>query len=80
MFLRAELLKKLQGSDNVRVGTPDAYTRQWDTEFKILNDVALRLGNNRNATGSINLFTERLTCTSALMLFSILKLVILIFS
>ncbi len=50
--------------DNVRVGTPDAYTRQWDTEFKILNDVALRLGNNRNATGSINLFTERLTCTS----------------
>ncbi len=116
MFLRAELLKKLQGSgnvgvaqldipglpielkahsrinyptdkgadgfvhladesdwifkpksvdpDNVRVGTPDAYTRQWDTEFKILNDVALRLGNNRNATGSINLFTERLTCTS----------------
>ncbi|MBO2599429.1 deaminase domain-containing protein [Shewanella algae] len=50
--------------DNVRVGTPDAYTRQWDTEFKILNDVALRLVNNRNATGSINLFTERLTCTS----------------
>ena len=50
--------------DNVRVGTPDAYVRQWDTEFKILNDVALRLGNNRNATGSINLFTERLTCTS----------------
>ncbi|MEE2729947.1 MAG: type VI secretion system tip protein TssI/VgrG [Pseudomonadota bacterium] len=50
--------------DNVRVGTPDAYTRQWDTEFKILNDVALRLGNNRNAAGSINLFTERLTCTS----------------
>ncbi|WP_425289353.1 deaminase domain-containing protein [Shewanella algae] len=46
------------------MGTPDAYTRQWDTEFKILNDVALRLGNNRNATGSINLFTERLTCTS----------------
>ncbi|WP_311567293.1 deaminase domain-containing protein [Photobacterium arenosum] len=50
--------------DNVRVDTPDAYTRQWDTEFKILNDVALRLGNNKNATGSINLFTERLTCTS----------------
>ena len=50
--------------DNVTVGTPDAYTRQWDTEFKILNDVALRLENNRNATGTINLFTERLTCTS----------------
>ena len=50
--------------DNVRVDTPDAYTRQWDAEFKILNDVALRLGNNRNTTGSINLFTERLTCTS----------------
>ncbi len=50
--------------DNVRVGTPDAYTRQWDTEFKILNDVASRLGDNRNATGSINLFTERMTCTS----------------
>jgi len=50
--------------DNVRVDTLDAYTRQWDTEFKILNDVALRLGDNRSATGSINLFTERLTCTS----------------
>jgi len=50
--------------DNVRVGTSNAYTRQWDTEFKILNDVALKLGDNRDATGSINLFTERLTCTS----------------
>lgn len=50
--------------DNVKLGTPEAYTRKWDTEFKILNDVALRLESYKNPTGSINLFTERLTCTS----------------
>ena len=44
--------------DNVTVNTPDSYLRQWDTEFKILDDIAYRLGDNPGATGTINLFTE----------------------
>ncbi|MGP0578840.1 deaminase domain-containing protein [Paenibacillus peoriae] len=47
---------------------PDAagniYLRDADTEYKILNDVAHRLGDNPNATGKIKLFTEKDTCAS----------------
>lgn len=50
--------------DNARLDTELAYTRKWDTEFKILEDVATRLGPNHDATGTINLFTERLACAS----------------
>ncbi|MDO7908886.1 WXG100 family type VII secretion target [Paenibacillus sp. JX-17] len=50
--------------DNARIDTPEAYLRDYDTEYKILNDIASQLGNNKNAKGTINLFTERLTCQS----------------
>ncbi|MED4454353.1 deaminase domain-containing protein [Metabacillus fastidiosus] len=50
--------------DNARVDTPEAYLRDYDTEYKILNDIASQLGNNKYAKGTINLFTERLTCQS----------------
>ncbi|OMD44496.1 hypothetical protein BSK65_29780 [Paenibacillus odorifer] len=50
--------------DNARIDTPEAYLRDYDTEYKILNDIASQLGGNKNAEGTINLFTERLTCQS----------------
>ncbi|MBO1627434.1 hypothetical protein J4P90_19800 [Bacillus sp. SY8(2021)] len=34
------------------------YPRDSDTEYKILNDIANRLGNNTEAKGKIKLFTE----------------------
>ena len=46
------------------VGGPAAYLRDVDTEFKILETVAQRLGNNTTASGQINLFTEKLVCPS----------------
>ena len=43
---------------------PDAYLREWDTEYKIMNDVALQLGNKTSVTGTIKLFTDRKVCPS----------------
>nr|WP_225445846.1 deaminase domain-containing protein [Paenibacillus arenosi] len=40
------------------------YLRDGDTEYKILNDLVIRLGNNPNVTGKIKLFTEKDTCGS----------------
>ncbi|MEM5601457.1 deaminase domain-containing protein [Bacillus cereus] len=40
------------------------YPRDSDTEYKILNDIANRLGNNTEAKGKIKLFTELDTCYS----------------
>jgi len=40
------------------------YLRDADTEYKILNDVANRLGGNKDVTGTIRLFTEKDTCGS----------------
>lgn len=42
----------------------NTYLRDGDTEYKILNDLANRLGDNPNATGKIKLFTEKDTCGS----------------
>ncbi|KEO82214.1 hypothetical protein EL26_16310 [Tumebacillus flagellatus] len=50
--------------DNARIDTPEAYLRDYDTEYKILNDIVSKLGNNKDARGTIKLFTERLTCQS----------------
>ncbi|WP_083609419.1 MULTISPECIES: deaminase domain-containing protein [unclassified Paenibacillus] len=50
--------------NNARIDTPEAYLRDYDTEYEILNDIAFQLGDNKNAKGTINLFTERLTCQS----------------
>ncbi|WOD63532.1 T7SS effector LXG polymorphic toxin [Niallia taxi] len=41
-----------------------SYLRNTDTEYKILNDIASRLGENTQATGKIRLFTELDTCDS----------------
>jgi hypothetical protein len=38
--------------------------RNIDTEYKILTEIAQKLGSNTNATGKIILFTERAPCTS----------------
>ncbi|WP_255295343.1 deaminase domain-containing protein [Bacillus thuringiensis] len=40
----------------------ESYLRNTDTEYKILNDIASRLGENTQATGKIKLFTELDTC------------------
>jgi len=50
--------------DNARVDTPKSYVRKWDSEFKILNEIAYRLGDKTNVSGEIDLFTERLACAS----------------
>lgn len=42
----------------------ESYLRDTDTEYKILNDIASRLGENTQATGTIKLFTELDTCYS----------------
>ncbi|MDM5304475.1 deaminase domain-containing protein [Peribacillus frigoritolerans] len=41
-----------------------AYMRDSDTEYKILNDIAFRLGDNTHVSGDIKLFTELDTCAS----------------
>lgn len=38
--------------------------RNIDTEYKILTEIAEKLGDNPNATGKIKLFTERAPCNS----------------
>lgn len=40
------------------------FMRDSDTEYKILNEIALKLGDNVNATGKVKLFTELDTCDS----------------
>lgn len=44
--------------------TGDSYNRSSDSEAKILNNIAAKLGNNTKATGYVNLMTERAPCTS----------------
>ncbi|WP_434672565.1 DUF637 domain-containing protein [Pseudomonas sp. R1-15] len=46
------------------IGGPGAYLRDADTEFKILETVAQRLGQNTSATGRINLLSEKAVCPS----------------
>ncbi len=50
-------------SDNI-VDGENSYSRAYDTEYKILNDLASRLGDNNEAAGTIRLFTDRMTCPS----------------
>jgi filamentous hemagglutinin len=38
--------------------------RDMDTEFKILEDVAQKLGSNTAAKGQINLISEKMVCPS----------------
>lgn len=41
-----------------------AYLRDMDTEFKILEDIAQKLKGNSNASGVINLLSEKMVCPS----------------
>lgn len=41
-----------------------AFPRDVDSEYKIINHIANRLGDNYSASGTIRLFTERDTCNS----------------
>ncbi len=47
----------------------DGYDRAVDTEAKILEEIASRLGNNPNATGTIQLLTENPPCASCQSVF-----------
>lgn len=42
----------------------DEYLRDYDTEYKILNNIALQLGDNTHARGTIKLYTDRKPCGS----------------
>lgn len=46
------------------VNGKNAFLRDVDGEFKILENVARTLGDNPSVTGRINLFTELQSCTS----------------
>lgn len=48
----------------VAAGNDALLYRDIDAEYKILNNISMQLGNNRLATGSINLLTEKQTCAS----------------
>ncbi|MGG2016530.1 deaminase domain-containing protein [Bacillus sp. S10(2024)] len=55
------IYKATEAADNAG----NIYLRDADTEYKILNDVANRLGGNKDVTGTIRLFTEKDTCGSS---------------
>ncbi|MGA3817116.1 deaminase domain-containing protein [Ralstonia nicotianae] len=57
------LLKPSVASSRV-IDSPVGYLRDVDTEFKILETVAQRLGGNKSASGVINLFSEKDVCPS----------------
>ncbi|WGK92047.1 deaminase domain-containing protein [Pseudomonas migulae] len=57
-------LLKPQPATSKYIGTPEAYLRDMDTEFKILETIAQRLGSNQNAVGKINLISEKSVCPS----------------
>ncbi|NQF15961.1 hypothetical protein HPY31_18865 [Brevibacillus sp. HB1.3] len=42
----------------------EEFKRVADSEYKILNDLANKIGDNLNATGKVKIFTERDTCGS----------------
>ncbi|MCX7569180.1 hypothetical protein OS242_04345, partial [Tumebacillus sp. DT12] len=52
----------------IAIETPDRlgknYLRDRDTEYKILNEIALQLGEKTTASGSIKLYTDRKPCDS----------------
>ncbi|UMR30295.1 hemagglutinin repeat-containing protein [Massilia sp. MB5] len=56
-------LKPIRASAD-RIDSKFAYLRDSDTEFKILETLAQRLGNNFSAKGQVNLYTEKAVCPS----------------
>ncbi|GAB7530632.1 hypothetical protein PS3A_30430 [Pseudomonas sp. 3A(2025)] len=57
-------LLKPQRATSRYIDTPEAYLRDMDTEFKILETIAQRLGNNSAVAGRINLMSEKMVCPS----------------
>ena len=55
---------KPQVSTSKYVGTPEGYLRDMDTEFKILETLAQRLGPSSQVSGRINLISEKVVCPS----------------
>jgi filamentous hemagglutinin len=58
------ILKPIKIGKGGVIDGSNAYLRDVDGEFKILENIARSLGNNTSATGRINLFTELKSCTS----------------
>lgn len=58
------LFKPLYVDKNQVVDGPDAFLRNVDTEAKMLEDLARRLGSNKMAKGTIKLYTELPPCPS----------------
>ncbi|PTU70536.1 two-partner secretion domain-containing protein [Chromobacterium haemolyticum] len=55
---------KPQASTSKYKNGEGAYLRDMDTEFKILEDIAQKLKGNSNASGVINLLSEKMVCPS----------------
>ncbi|WP_445262770.1 deaminase domain-containing protein [Pseudomonas sp. JAI120] len=55
---------KPQVSTSKYVGTTEGYLRDMDTEFKILETLAQRLGPSSQTSGRINLISEKMVCPS----------------
>jgi len=53
-------------AETVRNKAGELVYRGTDTEYKILDNIADRLGGNVNASGTINILTEKYACTSCL--------------
>lgn len=46
------------------IGGPNAIPRHYDTEYKIMEDIASRLGTNTAVSGNILLYTDLIPCVS----------------
>nr|WP_269745135.1 deaminase domain-containing protein [Pseudomonas fluorescens] len=53
---------KPQVASRKYVNSPEGYMRDMDTEFKILETVMQRLGDNKGAVGRIDLICEKAVC------------------
>jgi filamentous hemagglutinin len=58
------ILKSPKVNRQWQVDGPDAFPRDTDGEFKLLEGVARRLVKNPNVRGSIDLFSEKPPCRS----------------
>lgn len=54
---------KPQVAKSKYVGTAEGYLRNMDTEFKILETLYQRLGPNSQASGRVNLISEKMVCS-----------------
>lgn len=59
-----KIFETLKVNENNIVDGIGAWDRSCDTEFKILNDIARKLGDNVSASGKIKLYTDLDCCPS----------------